>query len=65
MVSSGLFSSLLKILLVTIISIALFIVGIPLISMVIKNGYGKEFSAAMFGLLLIFVVLDRCVVFFC
>jgi predicted ABC-type exoprotein transport system permease subunit len=51
--------SLLKILLVTGISIVLFIVGIPLIVEIQKHGFGDDFRVVMWAVLIGAILIDQ------
>jgi len=57
----GVTNSLIKILIVIIVSIIGFVVLIPFISLVIDKGLSSEFVGVMFGILFVGIILDKVI----
>ena len=59
MAKQGLLKSIFKLLLVIVISVSLFIIGLPLVSAVVNKGYGPIFIVAMLSILVVAVIVDQ------
>ena len=59
MSKKGVLGSFIKLLIVVVVSILIFAIGVPLISVIIQNGYGSIFTVTLFLILVLAVIIDQ------